>query len=377
MTPLSLDLLDQLISFPTISDRPLTEMAALLAQRAEDYGFRTRLFETSPGKVNVISHRGPIDVNGLAFCGHMDVVPTEGQEWHSDPFKATRKGDLIIGRGVCDMKGFIAAALSVAGEVKFKEDESLTLIWTHDEEIGCLGAEALKGQLKAANISLPRSILIGEPTDMNICRMHGGHMTIDVEIRGESAHSSKPWLGQNAILCASALISETRAIQKIIATKPCPHHEMSGAHGLINVAEIKGGQAVNIVPESCHFRLGVRPMPGEDPDWIFGEIKDRFAQIAKRQHCDIKVSRPQNAPPMITADNCALNQALQQVLPSAKKIGVPFATDGGRLAEMGTEPIICGPGSIDVAHKPNESIAIQSLLKCEETLRMLIDNWRL
>ena len=126
MSPPSLDLLKQLISFPTVSDRPLTEMAALLAQIAEDVGFKTLLFESSPGKINVISHLGPIDVNGLALCGHMDVVPTEGQQWNSDPFKLTREGDLLLGRGVCDMKGFIASTMNVVCQTKLRPEQGLT-----------------------------------------------------------------------------------------------------------------------------------------------------------------------------------------------------------------------------------------------------------
>ena len=150
-----IDLLARLVSFPTISNRPLTELAALLAQRAEDAGMRVERFETEAGKCNVIASAGPRGTDGLVLSGHMDVVPVEGQDWSTDPFKLTESGGRLYGRGACDMKGFLAAVTDALPAIPLARlRRELVLIWTHDEEVGCLGSAALAGQL-AGDVPVP------------------------------------------------------------------------------------------------------------------------------------------------------------------------------------------------------------------------------
>lgn len=274
------------------------------------------------------------------------------------------------------MKGFIAASMSAIEDHSFRNPkEGLTLIWTHDEEVGCLGAQALQRQLQQANISLPRAILIGEPTNMNICRMTGGHTTVEIALTGIPAHSSKPHLGRSAIAAAMLAIEKVHSVQSILHDQPCPHHEMHGACSLINIAQIAGGEAINIIPEKCTIRLGIRPMPGHDIREIIEQIRQQMKFVSEKTQCEIHVLVPQNAPPLLTPENTDLERILRKKRPQAKSVGVPFATDGGPLAELDTTPLICGPGSIDVAHKPNEYIPIAELLDCKQMVSSLIYDW--
>ena len=172
----AVSILENLISYNSVSKEPIIPIASYLAERAEDLGFDVSLYETEPGKVNVIAHIGPKEPDGLALSGHMDVVPVENQQWSRDPFKLHREGDLLYGRGTCDMKGFIAVAYSVLQRMNpSKMRKGLSLVWTHDEEIGCVGAQSLCNTLREQQLALPRSMVIGEPTSSNLCRMHGGH----------------------------------------------------------------------------------------------------------------------------------------------------------------------------------------------------------
>ena len=373
----SIEILSGLVAHPSVSSSPVTEMAEELANHAEDCGFKVRRFETSPGKANVVAQLGPTERNGLALCGHMDVVPVKGQTWSSDPFRLKRKGERLYGRGTCDMKGFIALCMAAAEQLPSRApSRGLSLVWTHDEEVGCLGAQALTGQLEEAGIAIPEAILIGEPTSMDICRMHAGHTTVELRIKGRPAHSSKPHLGCSAIAIAGEIIASLQDYQARLAKTPCVHAEMEGAHALLNIGRISGGEAVNIVPEHCHLMLGLRPMPGQDSGGLLDELRRRMAIIQSRHEgASIEFRVPQEAPPMITPSGTGLEKALRNLLADAGDIGVPFATDGGRLSELGASPIVCGPGSIDQAHKADEFIALDAMAGCRTVLDALVHRW--
>ena len=256
-----------------------------------------------------------------------------------------------------------------------KLQQNITLIWTHDEEIGCLGAQSLVKQAQQQKLCLPQQTLIGEPTSMNICRMHGGHTTIDIHIQGIPAHSSKPDLGCSAILILAEFIQSIHKYQILLEENPCHHTEMCNAHSLINIAEIQAGSAINIVPEHARVRIGIRPMPGHSEESIISEFEERLHTLRKKYvHSTIVMSIPQSAPTMITRKNSPLQKELFRILPKAESIGVPFATDGGRLQDLHLEPIVCGPGSINMAHKANEFVSYEQLLKSFTTQKDLIKN---
>ena len=257
----TIDVLSRLVAWPTVSSRPVTELAAFLAQRAEDAGMTVEQFETAPGKVNVIASAGPRGTDGLVLSGHMDVVPVEGQGWRTDPFRLTESDGRLYGRGACDMKGFIAAVTDALPALPLaKLDRELVLVWTHDEEVGCLGSAALGGQLGGR--ALPSLAWIGEPTSLQICRLHPGHFTVDIACTGRPAHSSRPSLGLNAIEIAAEVIGAMKVLAAELAAERSDLPGLVTPWTVVNTGCIHGGSAINIVPEHCVVKVGLRPLPG-------------------------------------------------------------------------------------------------------------------
>lgn len=371
---MSVDLLQHFISFPTVSRDPLDQFATELAERAESLGGRIHQFETSEHKHNVVAHFGPEGIDGLGLSGHMDVVPVDGQDWSVNPFGHTIEHGRIIGRGACDMKGFIANVYAILPRINLnKLKKGLTLIWTHDEELGCLGASHLQHQ--AAELTLPKQVLIGEPTSGVIFHHHGGHTTIEFTVLGHPAHSSKPHLGKSASTWLFEVWGAVREWERWLQSQPSP---ITDTVPITNVAQISSGTAVNIIPEHAWIQVGLRPMPGHQVEPLIINLEHRIKaiqKVANESGVRIQMRVIQSAPPLFTNVPNELSTAIQRQHPSAECIGAPFATDGGCLAEMGCEPLIWGPGSIDVAHQANEYVRIDELLQYEQQLESLIRQW--
>ena len=368
--------LERYVSYPTISSNPIVEFAADLAQGAEDLGFNVHLLHSSPSKVNVLATIGPQD-DSLVLSGHMDVVPTDGQNWSGDPFKLRQLDNRLVARGSCDMKGFIASTMTTLSTVPLEKlKRGLTLIWTHDEEVGCLGAQQFIEQLQEHNYILPKSILIGEPTGMRYARMHGGHTSIEISIFGKAAHSSKPELGCSAISFAAALIGLINDLEQKWRNHPI-HVEGTSCHPLIHVAHIEGGEAINIIPAQCTLKLGLRAMPSQDSRLLISEIQDRLDSLSQKAvwqqiHAELRVL--QDAPPLHTCSGTHLeNRLIAHGCHEGSPL--PFSTDGGWFARAAAQPIVCGPGQISMAHQPDEHITIAELASCDVFLKKLIQEW--
>lgn len=372
----SVALLRALVAEPTVSNRPVLSLAALLAERAEARGLRATVYETSPGKVNVVARGGPEGVGGLTLCGHMDVVPPDGQDWSRDPFTLFDDGERLYGRGSCDMKGFLAAVDEALGGIDVRAlRQELALVWTHDEEVGCLGAAALVSALQAEGRSLPRATLIGEPTGFRVCRLHPGHVTFTLEARGRAAHSSRPALGYSAVglgaravLALEALAADLRQETAFVDDLPTPHP-------VLNVGRIQGGTAVNIVPDACSIAFGIRPLPGQSVDALEARVHAALGPLADEARAaggSLTLTRGHHTPALLTHADCAHAALLAPWASSPRATGAPFATDGGQLARLGVEVLVCGPGSIDDAHRPDESIAHADLARGVEMVQDLV-----
>lgn len=371
----TLSILEKLISFPTVSHEPINDCVDFLCSLSEQLGFQVHQYPSSETKSNIIAHIGPQE-EAIALCGHMDVVPVVGQNWSRDPFSMTIVDDRIYGRGSCDMKAFFASTYAALQRIKSEKlKRGISLIWTHDEEIGCVGAQKLCSTLQEKEIAIAKSILIGEPTSLNIARMHGGHSTLLLKIKGEPAHSSKPQLGVSAILAGMQSIGAIQSVQELLTQKPCVHHEMHNAHSLINIAKIQGGEAVNIIPEHCEILIGIRPMPGESLNTIQEKLEEKVEESLHKIPVHVHWEIIQEAPPMLTRSGTTLEHYLQDVFPLSKSIGLPFATDGGCFESLGAEPIICGPGSINQAHKADEFISQKELFSYTDSLETLLSKW--
>jgi len=370
--------LANLVAFPTVSDRPVTEMAAWLAERAEDAGMRVVRMETSPGKCNVLATAGPVGTDGLVLSGHMDVVPVEGQDWHSDPFQLDERAGRLHGRGACDMKAFLAAVTCALAELPLRHlQRELVIAWTHDEEVGCHGSRALVDRLQAEGRPLPSLALIGEPTDLRMCRAHPGHTTMRLRCQGRAAHSSRPELGLSAIRIAGEVLaaldrlqdrlraeSERTPPEDLLVRSALPH-----PWPVMNCGHIHGGTAVNIVPDACELLVGIRQLPGQQGQVLFQRVADAVAEVDARwapQGGGVTATLLHEAPALLTPAGTALEDLLRPHARAPQAGAVPFATDGGNLQRAGVHSIIFGPGSIDVAHRPDEYVPLADLLACQD-----------
>ncbi len=370
MEPVVADLAS-LVAFDTVSDRPVNDLAAWLANRCENLGFRIEKFPdpNHPGKGTLIASRGPADTEGLVLSGHMDVVPTEGQPWSTDPFQLTEKDGKLYGRGSADMKGFFAATLQALARVPATDlTRQVMLVWTHDEEIGCLGSAHLADALSSTGRRLPSACLIGEPTDFQILHQHPGHVAVKIEVEGLAAHSSRPQLGVNAIEGAMRVIQAIHEVSAQIESG-CPEGTES-PWVPINVARIEGGSAINIVPDRCVIHLGYRPPPGMHAHHVFEQISNVLEQAA--QQAKVTATLLRVSPSLLTRLGTPLQRALSSHVRNAHVGTATFATDGGNLARLGCEPLIFGPGSIEVAHKADEFVETADLVRAIDVIESVI-----
>jgi acetylornithine deacetylase len=362
--------LDRLVAWPTISARPVTGLAAWLAGRAESAGFTVDRFDVAEHKVNLVCRKGPRSQDrsrGLVLSGHMDVVPVEGQNWSSDPFKLTHRDGRLYGRGACDMKGFIAATVAAcAALVDTPLNHELALVWTCDEEVGCQGSADLVDKIEAKPIDpLPRPTVIGEPTSFQICRLHPGHASWRIVCEGRPAHSSRPSLGLSAIKLAASALMSLYELEATLTAERQFEEDLPSPWAVLNTALISGGSAINIVPDRCEITVGARPLPGQDASGITRQLQkrvDRLDEVAQRDGGRIWLEELHATPSMLTAADCGHLHLLQPWAPDPRPTGAPFATDGGQLARLGCEPLVFGPGSIDQAHRPDEYIEQSDLL---------------
>lgn len=365
-------LLRQLVAYPTVSSRPILECAAEVASRCEALGMRVERFidPKDPNKASVIASIGPAGTDGLVVSGHMDVVPVDGQPWSSAPFRMVEREGKLYGRGTADMKGFIAATLCALQRIEPRDyQRELVLIWTHDEEVGCLGSAALAQHLAEIERPLPRDALIGEPTDFQVLRMHPGHVAIELEVHGRAAHSSRPDLGSNAIQSMSRVIQAVQSVADELLDEPADLPELERPVVALNIAEICGGSAINLVPDQASLRIGYRPLPGHDPRAVYVRIVDRVRNLDLPDGFDARILR--ETPAMLTPRHTPLETCLA---PHAHgPVGAAtFATDGGNLAKLGIRPLVFGPGDITVAHKADEYVPVAQLLRAVDIVESVV-----
>lgn len=358
----AVDLLREMVAMETVSARPVTAMAARMAEHAEASGFTVERFETGePGKANVVCTLGPPDADGLVLSGHMDVVPVDGQPWTSPPFRLTERGDRLVGRGTADMKGFLAATCIALDALDLRRlRRQLVLVWTCDEETGCSGSRILVDQLAGLDRRLPRQALIGEPTDFRMLRQHAGHVGVTIETRGEAAHSSMPWLGANAV---NALARIVVALEQLAAElHPVP----------MNAALLSAGEAINIVPDQASLTLGYRPQPGQDVLAVYQRVRTVVASTELPEGTSATVTLGTVTPSLDSPEGLPLQGLLTPHACSPATGCAPFATDGGNLAALGVDSIVFGPGSISVAHKADEYVTREALERGVEIVRDVV-----
>ncbi len=361
-SPLSdAELLARLVGFDTVSHRSNLAMVDFLA----DYlaGPRVRVernFSADGTKANLIVHVGPEadgSRRGLLLSGHMDVVPAGEPGWTSDPFTLTERGEVWVGRGACDMKGFLALASNLAREAAQDDlTAPLALLFTYDEEVGTLGARRFVESYTPL-AALPREAIIGEPTSLGVVRLHKGHLKLRATFRGLSAHSGYPHLGANAIEPAAEAIRALAELRHALANEGAPgaeHDFPEVPFAALNVGTVHGGSAINVVPDTCTVEIGIRTLPRLGSKELERRARAAIESVGLGPGVTVEIQLLSDSPPMSLAADAPLVQLLNVLTGQDDTRSVSFATDAGWLQTAGFDCVICGPGTIEVAHKPNE-----------------------
>ncbi len=378
----SAEMIRRLIAFDTTS----RESNLALIDFARDYLDRWHVkselvFDASRRKANLYASIGPTETGGVMLAGHSDVVPVDGQKWDSDPFKLEARDNKLYGRGSADMKSFIAVVLAKLPDFLAQPlTTPLHIALTYDEEIGCLGVRSLIAALAPKDVK-PKLCIIGEPTLMQPVIAHKGKRTLRCHVHGHEAHSSLTHHGVNAVEAAAEVVAYVKGMARRKRNEGPFDHGFDPPYTTIHTGTIAGGTAVNIVPRECRFDFEMRYLPEDDPDAIVDELKRYAASLLPEMHAvstDARIDFDEmNAVPALSAkeDDEVVRLALS--LSGANSVGkVSFATEGGLFQHAGIPTVICGPGSIEQAHKPNEFIALEQVSQCEEFLDRLIERIR-
>jgi acetylornithine deacetylase len=372
------ELLARLVGFDTTSRNSNLALAGSLCDYLDRPGVRLARNPSADGrKTNLIAWIGPQpagDRQGLVLSGHMDVVPAEEDGWHSPPFTLTDEGDRWVGRGACDMKGFVALAANLAAEARPERWRApLVLVFTYDEEVGTLGAKRLTESFPEA-ASLPHSAIIGEPTSLRVARAHKGHFKMRVTLHGVAAHSGYPHLGVNAIEPAGRVTVALSRLRRELEAEPAPNRELflEVPYVPLNVGTIHGGSAINVVPDRCAVELGARPLPGIASEELIERVSRAVRDAAAPFEPEIELLS--DSPAMLLDESAPIHRYLCGLTGQSAGASVSFATDAGWLQRLGIDCAIFGPGSIEVAHKPNEHLPKADLIAAREQLQRAI--WR-
>jgi acetylornithine deacetylase len=337
------------------------------------------VLDAAAAKANLYATIGAPDRGGIMLSGHTDVVPIDDQDWHTDPFKLVEKDDRLYGRGSADMKGFVATVLSLVPVLaQRKLREPIHLSFSYDEEIGCIGVRTLIDVLKDRP-NKPRLCIVGEPTGMQVGVGHKGKHTMRCHVHGHEAHSSLVHQGVNAIEAAAELIAKLKEIARRKRDHGPFDPDFEPPYSSVHTGTIQGGTALNIVPRDCTFDFEVRPLPGDDVAAVIAELREfAAARILPEMHAvrpetSILIEELTAAPGLDTAVDHEVTRLAAALSGSNTTMKVAFGTEGGLFAAAGIPTVICGPGSIDQAHKPDEYVALDQLGRCEAFLRRLID----
>jgi acetylornithine deacetylase len=374
------DLLGELIALPTISSDSNLEMIALLANRLGDLGAEVDIQTDATGtKANLLARIGPAEPGGIMLSGHSDVVPVEDQDWSTDPFAMHRADGRLYGRGTCDMKGFIAAAVAMAPRFAARDlRRPVTFAFTHDEEVGCLGARNLQDILRDSD-TRPALAIIGEPTEMRIIEGHKGCCEYTTRFTGLEGHGSRPELGVNAVEYAVRYVSRLLDLREHLRHRTPPGSLFEPPWSTINIGRLSGGHAHNVIPGLAEIDWEMRPVNDSDRDFVKEEIGRYVANTllpAMRRvdpEADIVTEVIGEVVGLEPMDLNAARDLVAQLTGANGTDLVSFGTEAGIFQQLGMSAVICGPGSIAQAHKPDEFVELDQMAQCLDMLGQLAD----
>ena len=376
----TIQILNHLISYPTVSRDANINLIDYIADLISCDNVKPVIIKNKEkSKANLFASIGPKNSEGVMLSGHTDVVPIDGQDWTKPPFECTYENGLYYGRGTADMKGFVACAVNAFVKAKqLKLTNPLYLALSYDEEIGCLGVRSLINMMEDLKYK-PSMCIVGEPTSMSIATGHKGKTALKAECIGVEAHSALAPTGTNAIHLACDLINEIRIMQKEIAEKGFKDDDYDIAYTTLHVGKISGGIVLNIVPNHTSVDFEIRNLVQDDPSIIIEKLKVKIALILKAARktapsADIKITITNEYPGLNTDINSEIVSFISSLTGSNNTIKVAFGTEGGLFSSKLSIPtIVCGPGSMNQGHKPDEFVSEEQLINCDRMLETLID----
>lgn len=374
-------LLERLIGFETVSRESNLELIAFVQRYLADLGVDCELFHNDGRtKASLYATIGPRDKGGIVLSGHTDVVPVEGQAWSVDPFRLTEKNGRLYGRGTADMKGFLACVLAAAPRfVERKLSMPVHIAFSYDEEVGCLGVRPMLAELEK-RAHKPRLCIIGEPTEMKPVLGHKGKLAMRCRVKGAACHSAYAPYGVNAIQYAARLIGRLERIGEELAQPEHQDERFDPPYSTVQTGIVTGGRALNIVPAECEFDFEVRSVPGFDAQSVAERIES-YAQAEllpkmRKVQADTDICfEPLNAYPGLATPPDSEAAQLLSVISERRDFGtVAFGTEGGLFTRAGIPTVVCGPGSMEQGHKPDEFVSVDQLGRCDAMLTRLVEH---
>jgi acetylornithine deacetylase len=373
-------MLRRLVGFDTTSRESNLALIDFVRDWLDHHGVESQLvFDETGRKANLYATIGPPGVGGIMLSGHTDVVPVDGQDWHSDPFAVSTADGKLFGRGTADMKSFIAVILARLPELVARRLHTpIHLALSYDEEVGCRGVRRLIAAL-ADRPARPRLCIVGEPTSMQPVIGHKGKRSFHCRVHGFECHSAMTHLGVNAVEAAAELVAELKAMARRKRGLGPFDADFTPSYTTIHTGRISGGTALNIVPRECSFDFEYRLLPGDDADGPIAELR-AFAESrllpemrAVRPEASIEFAELSAFPALATEPEAEVTR-LAMSLTGANGTGkVAFGTEAGLFQAAGIPTAVCGPGSIEQAHKPDEFIELAQIVRCEEFIARLFD----
>ncbi|MCY4260944.1 MAG: acetylornithine deacetylase [Rhodobacteraceae bacterium] len=376
----TLDILEKLVGFETVGENSNRAFAAYVEDFLATRGFQVhRIVDPGGDKIGLYAEKGPVG-GGVLLSAHSDVVPVEGQVWTRNPFRLTREGSRVYGRGTTDMKGFVASALLLAEKTTGRRlREPLKLVISYDEEVGCVGIQRMLDRLVPL-LGQPRACLVGEPTDMRVAVGHKGKVALRAVCHGRPGHSALAPNFVNALHLATDFIAALRVLQ----TDEAEHGNRDSAYTIpyttFHVGTLIGGKTLNMVPDRAELTFECRHLAGCRPGDIMNRIRDAADRAgavhqtaAPEAHIEVKQS---NAYPGLDVPQGETVIGYAQKLvqnPSTTK--VDFGTEAGVFSELGIPTVVCGPGSMEgQGHQPDEYLALEQLAACDAMMDRLLDD---
>ncbi len=375
------EILRRLVGFDTVSRNSNMAAIEFIRDYLDGHGIRSRLtFDDTGAKANLFATIGPADRPGIILSGHSDVVPVDQQDWTSDPFTLREQDGKLFGRGAADMKGFIAATLALAPDLRERATAApIHLAFSYDEEVGCIGVSRLIDQIGMAE-ARPFACVVGEPTMMQPITGQKGLHYYRCKVHGREAHSSRTPYGVNAVEAAAELIARIKAIARRVREEGPFDHSFDPPYSTIHCGTIHGGTVQNIVPANCDFTYEIRNLPGHDPDALLAEIERHAHEVLEPE---MKRVAPESGF-TFTARSRLPGYAIEEDHPAVALVSralganstarASYMTEAGLFGRAGIPTVICGPGDIAQAHKPDEFIEQAQLARCETFLLRLAES---